>query len=69
MGTEYKVLKIDELNRVAQGGGLEKYYKHQVKTKGGVIFTIDIAEKDFTPEKVAPIILAQAQDIDKILAL
>jgi len=69
MGAEYKVLKIDELTRVSEVGAIERYYRHQVKTKGGVILTVDISEKDFTDEKVAPILLKKAQNADKILAL
>lgn len=69
MANEYKVLKIDELSRVSEVGGIEKYYRHQIKTKGGTILTVDINEKDFTLEKAAPILLAKAQEADKIKAL
>lgn len=69
MAAEYKVLKIDEMTRMAEAGGVEHYYRHQIKSKGGVILTIDIDEKDFTPEKAAPILLAAATKADKILAL
>ena len=69
MATEYKVLKIDELTRVAEAGGIEHYYRHQIKTKGGVVLTVDVNEKDFTAEKAAPILLKKAQEADKILAL
>jgi hypothetical protein len=69
MGAEYKVLKIDELTRMSDTKGIEKYYRHQIKTKGGIVLTIDIDEKDFTAEKAAPILLKKAQDADKILAL
>ena len=69
MTTEYKVLKIDELTRVSETGGVEKYYRHQIRTKGKVILTVDIDEKDFTPEKAAEILTAKAANADKILAL
>lgn len=69
MAAEYKVLKIDEMTRMAEAGGVEHYYRHQIKTRGGVILTVDIDEKDFTPEKAAPILLAAATKADKILAL
>lgn len=69
MGTEYKVLKIDEMTKVAELGGIEKYYRHQIKTKGGVILSVVIDEKSFTAEKAAPILLKKAQEADKILAL
>jgi len=69
MGAEYKVLKIMEMTRMAEERGLEKYYRHTIKTKGGTILTIDIDEKDFTEDKAAPILLKKAQSADKILAL
>lgn len=69
MAAEYKVLKIDELTRVGEAGGIEHYYRHQIKTKGGVVLTVDIDERDFTPEKAAPILLKKAVEADKILAL
>uniref|UniRef100_A0A6M3XS82 Uncharacterized protein n=1 Tax=viral metagenome TaxID=1070528 RepID=A0A6M3XS82_9ZZZZ len=69
MSAEYKVLKIDELTRMSDIGGIEKYYRHQIKTKGGIVLSININEKDFTAEKAAPILLKKAQEADKILAL
>lgn len=69
MAAEYKVLRIDEMTRIGEVGGIEKYYRHSIKTKGGVVLTVDISEKDFTPEKSAPILLAAAQNADKIKAL
>jgi len=68
MGEKYKVLKIDELTRVGETGGIERYYRHQIKTKGKTILTVDIDEKDFTPEKAAEILTAKAVNADKILA-
>ena len=69
MANEYKVLKIDELTRVSDTGGIEHYYRHQIKTKGGVVLTVSISQEDFTAEKAAPILLAKAQEADKILKL
>ena len=69
MAAEYKVLKIDELTKMSDTGGIEKYYRHQIKTKGGIVLSININEKDFTAEKAAPILLKKAQEADKILAL
>lgn len=68
-GKAYKVLKIDELTRVNEVRGIEKYYRHQIKTKGGVILTVDIDEKDFTAEKADAILTKKATEADKILAL
>ena len=69
MATEYKVLRIDELTRVSDTGGIEHYYRHQIKTKGGVVLTVDVPEKDFTAERAAPILAKRATEADKILAL
>lgn len=64
----YRVLKIDELTRLSEVGGIEKYYRHQIKTKGGVILTVDISEANFTSDKAPPILMAKALEADKILA-
>jgi len=69
MEKAYKVLKIDEMTRLADAGGIEKYYRHQIKTKGGTVLNVDIDEKDFTDEKAAPILEAKAVMADKILHL
>ncbi len=69
MDKAYKVLKIDELSRMRDAGGVEKYYRHQIKTKGGTILTVDIGEDDMTEEKVASILTAKATLFDKIKAL
>lgn len=69
MANEYKVLSIDELTRVGDVGGIEHYYRHRIKTKGGVVLTVDISDQDFTAEKAAPILLKKAQEADKILKL
>ena len=69
MERAYKVLKIDELTRVGDAGGLIKVYRHTIKTKGKTILTVDISEEDFTPEKAAPILEKAATEADKILAL
>ena len=69
MAAEYKVLKIDELVRPGEVGGIERFYRHTIKTKGKVILTVDIDEKDFTDEKAAPILLKKAKEADAILAL
>lgn len=65
----FTVLKIDELTRLSDTGGIEKFYRHQIKTKGGVVLTADISEKDFTAEKAAPILEKHATEADKILSL
>lgn len=69
MANEYKVLKIDEMTRVSDIKGIEHYYRHRIKTKGGTVLSIDIDEGDFTAEKSAPILLKKAIEADKILSL
>ncbi len=69
MAKEYTVLKIDELSRVSDTRGIEPYFRHTIKTTGGVVLTVDIDEADFTPEKAAPILAAAAQNADKIKKL
>lgn len=69
MAAEYKVLRINEMVEPDEVKGIQYVYRHTIKTKGGAIFTVKIPEKDFTAEKVAPILLKKAQEVDKILAL
>ena len=69
MAAEYKVISIDEMVRPGEVTGIEKFYRHRIKTKGGIILTVDIDEKDFTAEKAAPILLKKAVEADKIKAL
>jgi len=65
----YRVLKIDEMVRPGEVTGIERYYRHTIKTRGGSVLTVDIDEADFTPEKAAPILEKRATDADKILLL
>ena len=65
----YKVLKIDEMSRISETGCVEKFYRHQLKTKGGVILTVDVGKDDFTPEKAAVLLTAAAKNADAILSL
>ena len=68
MEKAYKVLSIDELSRVGEAGGIEKYYRHKIKTRGGTVLTIDIGEADMDEAKVAEILEAKATLFDKIKA-
>jgi len=65
----YQVLKIDELQGVDPVKGLVPYYRHTIRTKGGVTLRIDVDQKDFTPEKAGPILEAAAKNADGILHL
>lgn len=69
MGGEYKVLKIVQMVRPGEAEGIVNIYRHTIKTKGGTILNVEVREEDFTPEKAAPILLARAQEADKILKL
>uniref|UniRef100_A0A6M3LV71 Uncharacterized protein n=1 Tax=viral metagenome TaxID=1070528 RepID=A0A6M3LV71_9ZZZZ len=69
MEKAYKVLKIDELSRVGDAGGIERYYRHTIRTRGGTVLRVDINEEDFTAEKAAPILSAKATEADKIKSL
>lgn len=69
MSQEYQVLKIDQLTRVSDRGGVENYYRVQIKTRGGTVLTVNVDEKDYTPEKIAAILKERATQSDKILAL
>ena len=69
MERAYKVLKIDELVRPSDTDGVERYYRHTIKTRGGTRLTVDINEKDFTEDKAAPILEKRATEADKILSL
>lgn len=69
MSNEYKVLSIDEMTGLADTGGVKRYYRHRIKTRGGVVLSVDVDQEDFTAEKAAPILLKRAQEADKILAL
>lgn len=68
MEREYKVLTIDEMSRVGEMGGIERYNRVVIKTRGGLIRTVDIEEKNFTEEKVKAILIKVATEADKILA-
>lgn len=68
MERAYEVLRITELVRPSAEGGIEKYYRHTLKTRAGTVLTVDIGERDFTPEKAAPILKERAANADKILS-
>jgi hypothetical protein len=69
MAEAYKVLRIDQLTRISDTGGVEKYFRHTIKTRGGTVLTVDIGEAEFTPERAAPILAKHAIEADKILNL
>lgn len=68
-GHSYEIIRITEQLRPAADGGVEKFYRHTIRTRGGTVLTVDIPEADFTPEKVEPILKARATNADKILGM
>ena len=69
MAVNYKVLKIDELTRAGEAGGLVHVYRHTIRTRGGTVLSVDISEENFTADKAAPILDQRATEADKIKAL
>lgn len=66
MDKDYTVLAIDELSRMGDLGGIEKYYRYRIKTKGGTVISVNIDEADSTEEKAPPILAAKAKMFDGI---
>jgi len=69
MEKAYKVIKIIELVKPGELGGVEKYKRITFKTHGGTVLNVDIPEASFTAEKAAPILEKKAIEADKILSL
>lgn len=69
MTPEYKVLKIREMLRPGEGEGVEKFYRHTIKTRGGTVLNVEVAESDFTEGQVATILKGKVLEADKILKL
>jgi len=69
MASEYQVLKITPMSRVADEGGIERFYRVQFKSKGGVVDFVTIEEKDYTPDKASSILSKAAKNADAILGL
>jgi len=69
MAKEYEVLGINEMMRTDDVGKIERYYRARIKTKGGTVLTVNLEEEEYTAEKAGPILLAAAQNSDKIRAL
>lgn len=65
----YTVLRITPATRLADTGGIEKYYRIQYRTTGGVVDTIDVSEEDYTEEKLPALLTELATKHDKILKL
>jgi len=68
MEKAYTIMWIDQLTRVGEMGAIEHYNRVRFKTKGGLIRTMDIEEKDLTEEKVKAVLTKEAEKLDKILS-
>lgn len=69
MAHDFDVVKITEMIRPGVGEGIEKFYRHTIKTKGGTVLNVEVPEADFTEVKVAELLKAKALAADKILKL
>lgn len=67
MAKDYQVLKIVELVKPSDQGGVERFYRHTIRTTGGTVLSVDVGEKDWTPDKSAKLLAAAAQNADAIL--
>ena len=65
----FKVLKVDELTRLTDMGGVESYYRVTFRTRGGTTLTTEVSQRDYTPDKVNKILTDLAVNSDKILTL
>lgn len=69
MTKPFEVVTTDEMTRTARTGGLERFYRLKILTKGGAVQTVDVDGEDYYPEKIQPILTKVAENADKILAL
>lgn len=65
----FMVLDVSQRVREADAGGVEKYYRIQYKTKGGVVDFANFSEDEYTEENVVATLTKLAQKHDKIRAL
>jgi len=69
MGTLFKDVKVFERTEITPQGKIAKVHKVTAVTTSGTLFSVDIAEKDFSKEKVAEILAAKAKEILDIESL
>ena len=69
MAKEFTVLSIQEMVRLNDAGKTERFYRHQIKTTGGVVITVDISIADFNTERARPLLTAAAINADAIMKL
>lgn len=66
MPNKHEILTIDQLSRVGELGGIERYGRVRFRTKKGTIWTIDIDDEDLTLEKARPIVDKRADELDAL---
>ena len=64
-----KILRVSEMRRMTPAGDISVYFRYQVQTKGGIVFTEDIPGEEVTEAKVEAVLKEKAQLLDKTKAL
>jgi len=62
-------VEVFERTEITPQGKVAKVYKVTAVTTSGTLFSVDIAQKDFSKEKIAEVLAAKAQEIETIRAL
>ncbi|MBA7587007.1 hypothetical protein ES708_29017 [subsurface metagenome] len=66
MAKLYSDVEVFERTEITPQGKVAKVYKVTAVTTSGTLFSVDIAQKDFSKEKVAELLAAKAQEIEEI---
>ncbi len=69
MAELYHEVDIVERTEITREGRVVKVYRISALTKSEVRFTMDVAEADFSKEKVDKLLAKEAQKIESIKAL
>jgi len=69
MGTLFTDVKVFERTEITPQGKIAKVHKVTAVTSSGTFFSVDIAENDFSKEKVNEILTAKAKQILDIESL
>ena len=69
MAAEYKVIESVEMTGIDKVRGVYKFRRYTLRTKSGSVITVELEDKDWTPERASPIFLKAATEEDKIRAL
>lgn len=64
-----KVDRILERTRLTEKGELERIYRVEATTKGGIAFTLDLTEADADPKKAEVVLKAKATRLDTLKGL